>query len=67
MQGRKKEKNSHTESHQEVALSVAEMLVVDTDDGRAARKRKTARDGDLRSVRMSEVEERSAKFVGREM
>ena len=28
-----------------------------------ARKRKTARAGDLRSVRMSEAEEKSAKFA----
>ena len=63
MQGRKREKNSHTEPHQEVALSVAELLVVDTEDGLVARKRKTARDGDLRSVRMSEAEEKSAKFA----
>ena len=39
------------------------MLGVDTDNGRAARKRKTAREGDLRSVRMSEVDEKSAKVV----
>ena len=65
MQGRKREKNSHTEPHQEVALSVAELLVVDTEDGLVARKRKTARDGDLRSVRMSEAEEKSAKFAER--
>ena len=46
-----------------MALSVAEMLVADTDNGREARKGKTAMDGELRSVRMSEAEEKSAKVL----
>ena len=60
-QSRKRGKNCHTETHQEVkAPNDAKPLAAVTGDEKVVRKRKAIREGDLRNVSMSEAQAKSA-------